>query len=179
MELKKTEKPSFSEMRENLRKYSNDTKLINNYIKDWINVMANTNTYNNEHNTFTLRNNEATDYGMKGRIYAPYGLALTQLETLKPYIESGLGCKFLYHIQDHNQFALFKIVNPQKVKCNEIPFEPYPVKPYELYCGVDIAGDPIVCDINKTPHCLLAGQTRRGKNGSIYHMITSLVHSCS
>lgn len=147
-------------------------------LRDWEEIMSNGKNVNNQFLTFSLNNITKTNYGYSCRIYAPFGLAFEDLDPMKKYIESGLKCIFIYEVPDHKQFAIAKIVKPELVKCNETPFDPYKVKPYELYAGVDVSGKPIVFDLNITPMVLLAGQTRRGKNGSLDHMLCSLIHNC-
>jgi S-DNA-T family DNA segregation ATPase FtsK/SpoIIIE len=129
--------------------------------------------------TYTLAHISIEDYGFRCRIYAPWGLALEDLEKIRLKIESGLKCNFLFTIPEHKQFAMVDIVKPEQVKCNDMPFSPQKVKPYELYAGINIKGEPIIFNVNLTPHCLLAGQTRKGKNGALDHMLTSLIYSCN
>jgi hypothetical protein len=153
-------------------------QLINELHMHWANTMANIKCLNREKKTFTLHSVEVTNYGYKCRIYAPWGLALTELEKQKNSIESGVKCEFIVMIPAHNQFALVKFIKPEQVKCNEIPFKPLQLKPWEVYAGVDVSGEPVVFDVNKSPQILLAGQTRRGKNGSLDHMLVSWMHYC-
>jgi DNA segregation ATPase FtsK/SpoIIIE-like protein len=53
------------------------------------------------------------------------------------------------------------------------------VKPYELFAGVDIKGEPIIFNVNITPHVLNAGQTRKGKTAAMDMMLISLIYSCN
>lgn len=152
---------------------------INRLVEHWKSIMAQTNTYNNSFHTYTLSHIEKKGYGYHAIVYAPDGLALPDLEKLKPIIESNLGCTFLYEISSTNALAACDIVYENQVKCNEILFKPQKVKPWQLYGGVKITGEPIIFDLNKTPHALVAGQQRRGKNGCIDHAITSWIYSCS
>jgi S-DNA-T family DNA segregation ATPase FtsK/SpoIIIE len=153
-------------------------KELGELSEHWKEIMAQTNTYNNSFQTFTLSHIEKTNYGYKCRIYAPPGPALPKLEQLKDSIESGLSCKFVYTIPEHMEFAMAKIIKPKLIRCNKIPFTPVRVKPYELYIGVDIAGEPIIFNLNVTPMALFAGDTGSGKNGCIDHALTSWIHSC-
>jgi len=149
----------------------------------WKYLMAQTDNFNKFKKSFGLNNIVCTDYGFSFRIYAPTAMYLDELEKLKPYIETEFACEFTYRLKytekNENAYADAKIIHPNKVKCNEIPFTPYDVKPYEVYLGVNVAGESIVKDVNVYSHILIAGQTRSGKNGCLDHILTSWIHCCS
>ncbi|MDR2063973.1 MAG: DNA translocase FtsK [Candidatus Nomurabacteria bacterium] len=48
-------------------------------------------------------------------------------------------------------------------------------KPLVFAIGKDIAGDAVICDINKAPHLLVAGTTGSGKSVMLNTLITSLL----
>jgi hypothetical protein len=147
--------------------------------EQWKEIMAQCKAYNECYQTYTLSHIQKQEkYGYSCRVYAPYGLALDDLEKYQKVIESGLKCTILCDIPDHKEFAMLRIVKPTLVKCNEILFSPHPVKPYELYMGVNISGDPIIFNCNDTPHAMIGGETGSGKNGPIDHAVTSLIHYC-
>lgn len=166
-------------MKKEKKRQEQINKTIGKLVFEWRKLMTETKTYNSNYLTFTFTHIEAKEFGFKARLHCPRGRTLEELETLKPKIESGLKCKFQYDVPNHNQFAMIKIIYPTKVKCNEIPFTPAKLKPYELYCGVDASGEPIIKNINIYPQVLIAGMTRRGKNGCLDHIITSWIYSCS
>lgn len=51
--------------------------------------------------------------------------------------------------------------------------------PLAVALGKDIAGTPIICDLAKMPHLLIAGATGSGKSVCINTMINSLLYRCS
>ncbi|MGN0778721.1 MAG: DNA translocase FtsK [Aristaeellaceae bacterium] len=51
--------------------------------------------------------------------------------------------------------------------------------PLAVALGKDIAGTPIVCDLARMPHLLIAGATGSGKSVCINTMINSLLYRCS
>lgn len=150
-----------------------------NLINSWISIMAQTNSYNNFYDTFEIVDEKRTTYGWEFRLYASDGLTFNSLETLKPIIEHNIGCTFLWKVDQSNKFAVCKVVYTGKVKCNDIPFNPVKVKPYEICPGLDITGEPIILDVNASPHILIAGQTRKGKNGAADSIILSWINSCT
>jgi S-DNA-T family DNA segregation ATPase FtsK/SpoIIIE len=163
---------------EEFKKSSELRQEIANVINQWKEVMAETKTYNNMKLSLTLRHINQESYGWSSRIYSPYGIPLEKLDTLSSTIESGLKCKFIYSIPEHKQFAMCKIIYPNKVKINEMPFTPVKVKPYEFCPGYYLSGEPIIFNLNDTPQILIAGQQRRGKNGAADHGIINWIHSC-
>ncbi|MBQ8554493.1 MAG: DNA translocase FtsK [Clostridia bacterium] len=52
-------------------------------------------------------------------------------------------------------------------------------KPLVVALGKDIAGTPIICDLAKMPHLLIAGATGSGKSVCINTIINSLLYRCS
>lgn len=150
-------------------------QLINN----WKSIMAHRGKYNNAYDSYEIVHEVKTNYGWKFKVYAPDGLALKDLESVKPAIESNIGCIFMYEIASSNKYANCRIIFEEQVKCNEIPFEPVKVKPYEVYPGLQVTGEPLVIDSIAAPHVLLAGGTRRGKNGSADSILLSWLDSCT
>lgn len=173
-------KPSiFDKMIEEYRENSFKSKEVNKLLQCWRSVMVMTNTFNEMSDTFEIVDEEITNYGWKFKLLCPFGLTFDSLENLIPKIRDGLKCSyFLYEVHESREFAFVDVIYSQKLTANAVPFEPHKVNPWEFYCGVSASGKPIVADMITTPHIFLAGQTRRGKNGSMNHGLTSLIYWC-
>lgn len=53
------------------------------------------------------------------------------------------------------------------------------LEPLAIALGKDIAGNPIICNLEKMPHLLIAGATGSGKSVCINSIIMSLIFRCS
>lgn len=151
----------------------------NEFLSNWVKTMTYTNTYNSMNHTFEIVEEVKTDYGWHFKLLCPYGLTYDKLSILKPTIEHNMKCHFEYTVEQSNTCAICDIIYEKLIAANKIPFEPLKVKPYEFYLGVKINGEPVVADINKNPFILIAGATRKGKNGALNHGLISLINSCS
>jgi hypothetical protein len=160
-------------------KYKQDIRDIKELVNNFMNTFGANEIYNKDQIGFTLHSLESHDFGITSRIYAPYGMVLTDLDKYAPLIETGCKCQFLYEIPEHRQFAMATFIHPEKVQINNWVFNPEKVKPYEFFPGYSIKGEPVIFDLNKMPQILLAGQQRRGKNGAVDHAIVSWINSCN
>ncbi|WP_125154474.1 FtsK/SpoIIIE domain-containing protein [Clostridium rectalis] len=160
-------------------KSKEDEIKINQLIYNWKNTFGNLEKWNKEYNGYTLSNIKVETYGFSSRVYAPWGMNLFALSNYTDIIETGCKCEFLYEIPQHRQFALAKFIYPEQIKINSWDFTPVKVKPYEFCPGYDITGKPIVFNLNNSPHILVAGQQRRGKNASVDNAIVSWIYSCT
>lgn len=177
---KNTIKHRLQETIQKIKIANTESKLKTQLIESWGRIMKYTNTYNSMGCTFEITEEKITDYGWTFKILNSYGLTFDKLETITPQIRDGLMCAyFIYTVHESNSFAICKVIYSQKLKINKIPFKPVKVKPWELYIGNDVSGEPIIIDTVIAPQMFIAGQTRRGKNGSLNHILISLINSCS
>lgn len=154
-------------------------KEINELIKNWRGIMWQAKVYDSSFNTFRLTNINKTDYGWWFKVKAPIGLPLTKLDSLVDTIQSGLGCRFMFNIDLSNDYATCNVIYEGKVNYNDMPFKPLKVKPYEVYPGVTVDGKPLIMNLIVSPHIMIAGGTRRGKNGAADSIIMSWINSCN
>lgn len=173
---KKNDKTSF------INKIKNNMQLsreINDLINSWKQVMYNTGSFNKMLDTFEIIDTKKEGFGWSFKLFASWGLTFSKLNELQDIIEDNLKCYFIFKIHDNRQYCECKIVYPSLVKVNDIKFKPYKVKPYECFLGVAVDNSPIIADMNIVPHILIAGGTRKGKNGTLNHILISLIDSCT
>lgn len=148
-------------------------------ISSWLDIMAHSNMYNANYDTFRIKKEELHNYGWSFQVYAPTGLSFKKLDNCRDTIQSNLGCTFLCDVHPSNKYADCKVVYTEDINCNKIPFEPVSIKANEICPGVDITGKPIIVDLNAAPHIMIAGQTRRGKNGAADSIILNWINNCT
>ena len=149
---------------------------ISKFENKWISLMANLGLYNKLKHTYSLNNTIVTEYGYRSDILIVDGLSLEKLESNREYIQDSYGCMCVFNKSKRSNIikAEFIFKTPTDIK-----FVPVKVKPWELYFGNDHAGNPIIIDAIKWPHCLITGSTRSGKSKLSDIILTSLITSCS
>lgn len=167
--------------KEKINKFKENHQLRIDIFKltnQWKEIMAQTNTYNQEYLTFTLSHIQKENYGYKCRIYAPYGLSFDELEKLKPIIEDNLSCIFLYNKKKMHNFVTTTIVL-EGFGGNDIIYTPPKISPYEVYLGKAIDSNDVVISSKEVSHFLLSGSNGSGKSRMLDCMLTTLIYNCN
>lgn len=187
VEFKEDNGDSLSENRKQLKeerkkereKQAQTREELNTLISSWNSIMWQAKVCTTRFDTYRMDSIQRTDYGWSFKVYAPKGIPLQKLDILTPNIESGLGCKFMFNINQSNRFASCFILYEGAVDYNAIPFKPIRVKPYEVFAGLSINGEPLIMNMILSPHIMIAGGTRRGKNGAADSILLSWINSCT
>lgn len=145
-----------------------------NLKRKWNRIMESAKKQNKLEETYQLYNIEKTEYGFRGKVEIPDGLSLETFEKLKPVLESNLGCRLeMKSIKYTNQVNL-KII---KKDFDNKEYVPVKCKPYEVFLGYDTAGEPVIVNMNRFPHVLIAGITGSGKSRLLFIILTNLIYS--
>ncbi|MHB9924620.1 FtsK/SpoIIIE domain-containing protein [Clostridium botulinum] len=146
------------------------------FLNNWEKAMTYTGLFNKMHQTFSPNDLKFTSYGAEARLYIPWGYNYKHLSSVRETLQNNLKCTVVLKTYANKNYIDGKFIYIEN--CNKIKFKPVPIaKPYELFLGVDESGNPILVDINSEPHILIAGSTRSGKNGTLDHVITNLIHN--
>lgn len=165
-----------NKVKKRLEDNHNKRKQISKLINAWKQIMAEADIKNNSFNTLTLSHINIKNYGFSARILAPYGLNFDILERLKPSIEHGIGCTFIYKYKRMSQFAMCQFITKP---IDEVEFEPVKTKPWELYLGIGVDSESIIVDMLKFPHLIDTGITGAGKTKLIDCITTNSIYNCS
>lgn len=158
-----------------IKKYMSDTQKKNVLIDKWQKLMAHIGVYNVVKEILTIDDVRVKSYGVDAKVYGVTGLPITELEKYVDKIEGEFNCKFMINYDYTNKEYCEVTFLGTNLNYNAWAFEPYKSKPFELYWGVDERGLPVISNVNKAPHTLIAGQTGKGKNGGLDHALLSLV----
>lgn len=157
-----------------IKKIIKDNRALSDIEKKWLEVMANTKTFNESKDTFSLIDLQQTHYGFKAGVYIVAGLNYSKLESLIEYIEDYIGCTVVINKKKRTNIASIKFIFQVPV----IEYKPFKVKPWEVYIGNGVDGEPIVQSMIEAPHILLAGATRGGKSKLLDCLLTTLISCC-
>ncbi|HEY8889886.1 MAG TPA: FtsK/SpoIIIE domain-containing protein [Clostridium sp.] len=171
-------------LQEAKNKKSQETKEINKFIYNWIQLMAFCHLDNDMDETFSLTEIKKTTYGFKCNINIVNGLSFSKLESeeMIKTIENNLGCKFITTSIPKAQHLKAEFIMSD---IPSIDFEPYidakgkKLAPYQIYVGTGIDGTPLFVNMLDYPHCLIQGATGMGKTKLIDSIITNLIVSNS
>lgn len=151
---------------------------LNRFINEWKDIMYELGLHTETYNTYTLLNIEKKPYGYCCNIYATKGLNLDDLEKAKSYIETGIGCIFLFYVKKGKKTAEAKFIT-EGFGGDKIKFIPPKTTQFELYLGNSVDGTPVIISAKEVSHFLLSGSNGSGKSRMLDCMITTLIHNCN
>lgn len=144
---------------------------ISHINKTWADLMISLSHFNINKETYGLNCIEFTSYGFTSEVKIPSGYDKSDLESLRSKIETAFNCTF----------DCSKMLEKDIVKCSFItktnPNKWYKKvtldKPYHVYIGDSLSGEPIIIDMLKNPNILDVGAPRQGKT---FLMKTALIN---
>lgn len=145
-----------------------------NLRRKWNRIMESCKKENKLEETYELYEVKKTDYGFRGKVEIPDGLSLENFEKLKPVLETNLGCRLEINPIKFTNTVLLKII---KKDFDNKEFTPGKLKPFEIFLGYDAAGAPVIVNMNRFPHVLIAGITGSGKSRLLFIILTNLIYS--
>lgn len=148
-----------------------------NFLKDFYREMFELNLFNKYKDTYKLNILSETNYGFYAHLYLYAGLGFDALKDKVGIIQQDLQCIWIMDIRQFKKYASVKIVT--KPLDEKTPYKNPQVKPYQIYLGVDFSFKPIILDVNKVHHYLIAGATGAGKTRLQYMILLSWVLNCT
>jgi len=131
---------------------------------------------NKEDKTYEILNVTKEKYGYSCLVSIPYGLSFSKFGEVKDTIEDNLGCICEINKDKMTNYIKMKVIsNPQ----NDTEYVPVKTKVYELLLGLDVDGKPILLNVNRYSHLLIAGVTGSGKSREVFVILTNLINNHS
>lgn len=157
------------------RLYSGDTIDLK---KQFTEVLDGTrqHVYNAEGKTFYISECGRTEYGYRLTVGIPPGSEYADFENLKGKVETYLGCKIEMEPAEHFNGAFVKVIK-QGFIVND--YEPIKAKPFEIFLGYDLNRKPLIVNLNRFPHVLIAGETGTGKSRLLFIILSNLPYNSS
>lgn len=140
------------------------------------NIMSETKIKNESKQTYSLFNLKSTNYGFSACISIPNGMDIDSLIGIKQTLETNMQCLIEIEKDNFKNHAYMKIItNP----LNNLTYVPIKTKAYEIFIGYQFDGKPMILNMNKFPHLLVAGTIGSGKSRVAFIMLTTLLHNHS
>lgn len=162
-----------TKIKKSLKEQSKKDKFIN----AWKDIMFETGSYTESFKSLTIIDLNIESYGFSANILAPKGTKLEILEELKPYIETGLKCIFLYTRKKASDTVKAQFIS-KGFGGKGLKFVPPKTTPFELFLGYSVDGTPVIISVRDVSHFLLSGSNGSGKSRMLDCIITTLIHNC-
>lgn len=144
--------------------------------KKWNKIMvaAGVKNKNDISNTFNINKITKTKYGYNCQVDIPDGLSSEKLESIKETLQDNLKCLCEFDKDRFTNYTNMKIItNP----LNNLTFKPVKTKPYEILLGYRVDASPVLLNLNKFSHLLVAGVVGTGKSRLGFTILTNLIHN--
>lgn len=144
----------------------------------WKNVMMLTKLYNYKNEILTLTEVEVTKEGFTGKVIIPDGMYIENFKDKIKIIETNFSSVVMIDKYPRKNYFKIRVIS-SKVLDREIKFKPVvsvdgrPLKPYELYIGNNLLGEPVIINLVKKSHVLLTGANGSGKSKMLDIMLTN------
>lgn len=130
--------------------------------------------YNVSGNTYHIKEILEKPYGFHMIVEIPFGNSYENFEKLKEVYETNLHCTVEMEKAKNISGAYVKLIYKG---FEDKEYKPVESKPYEIFLGYDLNKKPLVVNMNRYPHLLIAGETGTGKSRLFFIILTNLIHN--
>lgn len=153
--------------------YSPKEEKIRDY--DFSDAINNVFYSKNKKECYYANNLKDIENGYTAIIYISNGGSFSELQSLQKILEDNLGADVdLEQIEYTNKVKATFITKANDKK----EYEPVKQFSNELFLGAKLAGDYFKINLDKDPHCILAGKTGTGKSFLLALMLVNLDYHC-
>ena len=150
------------------------TRDIEAIKSKWYKIMSGANAYSKNNVTYEIKTIDKYNFGYRLKIKLNDGLTFKKLEDMQNTLIDNYGCVVeVKKLKSTNLASVDIVTNP----LNNLEFVPIKTKPYEAFIGYDFRGDPVVLNLARFPHLLIAGVTGSGKSRVVFSILTNLINN--
>ncbi|MDV3428305.1 MAG: hypothetical protein LIR50_15010 [Bacillota bacterium] len=136
-------------------------------------IFANCGIYNKEFYTFKIKDIEEKEFGYSLKLYNVPGLSYDLIEDNLQSIQDSFPCLLEYSRNHLKGYCSLNIITKD---FNKKPFDIVKIKnPFEVFAGYGVNGMPIIINLDKFPHILIAGITGSGKSRLLLSMVLNIL----
>ncbi|WP_461614388.1 FtsK/SpoIIIE domain-containing protein [Clostridium sp. Marseille-QA1073] len=150
------------------------TRDIESIKNKWYRIMEGANLYSKNNETYKIEKVDKYNFGYRLKIRLNDGLTFKKLEGIQDTLMDNYGCIVeIKKLKNTNLASVDIVTNP----LNNLDFAPIKTKPYEVFLGYDFKGYPVLLNLTRFPHLLIAGVTGSGKSRVVFSVLTNLIHN--
>lgn len=150
------------------------TRDIESIKNRWYRIMEGANLYSKNDTTYKIEKIDKHDFGYRLKVKISDGLTFKKLEGIQDTLMDNYGCVVEVKKLKNTNLASVDIVT---TPLNNVEFVPVKTEPYEVFLGYDFKGYPVLLNLARFPHLLIAGVTGSGKSRVVFSLLTNLVHN--
>jgi len=150
------------------------TRDIESMKNKWYRIMEGANLYSKNNTTYQIEKVDKYDFGYRLKVKLNDGLTFKKLEGIQDTLTDNYGCVVdVKKLKNTNLASVDIVTNP----LNNLEFVPIKTKPYEIFLGYDFKGYPVLLNLARFPHLVIAGVTGSGKSRVVFSILTNLIHN--
>lgn len=150
------------------------TRDIESIKNRWYRIMEGANLYSKNNTTYKIEKVDKYDFGYRLKVKISDGLTFKKLEEIQDTLMDNYGCVVeVKKIKNTNMANVDIITNA----LNNLEFIPVKTKPYEVFLGYDFRGYPVILNLARFPHLVIAGVVGSGKSRVVFSILTNLIYN--
>lgn len=152
------------------------TRDIEAIRRKWYSVMAGADMYSKTGRTYEIQRIDKHDFGYRLKVKLNDGLPFKKLEGLQDTLIDNFGYRVEVENMENTNKANVDIITKS---LNNLEFRPVKTNANEIFLGYDYKGEPVVLNLARFPHLIIAGVVGSGKSRILFSILTNLIYNFS